>query len=97
MISQLGHTGSGSTRNRTIADPLSTIVSKAEHLLINPSIIPIGYGEAKGQKPRVNNSKDPLGTLVGTIKHNVVIPHIIKHYSGDSLKASNVKKNLLIQ
>jgi len=88
MINNTGYQGSKTD------EPVPTITTAKNHYLINPSIIPIGYGEAKGQKPRVNDSKDPLGTLVGTIKHNVVIPHIIKHYSGDSLKASDIKKPL---
>ena len=39
-----------------------------------PFIIPVGYGENKGQKPRVNDIDRPLGTVVGTVKHNVVEP-----------------------
>lgn len=41
-----------------------------------PFIIPVGYGEKKGQKPRVNDIADPLGTVVGTVKHNVVEPKL---------------------
>lgn len=39
-----------------------------------PFIIPVGYGERKGQQPRVNDIDDPVGTLVGTVKHNVCKP-----------------------
>lgn len=39
-----------------------------------PFIIPVGYGENKNQKPRVNDIADPLGTIVSTVKHNVVDP-----------------------
>jgi DNA (cytosine-5)-methyltransferase 1 len=39
-----------------------------------PFIIPVGYGEKKGQKPRVNDIDKPLGTVVGSVKHNVVDP-----------------------
>ncbi len=39
-----------------------------------PFIIPVGYGENKGQKPRVNDISKPLGTIVSTVKHNVVEP-----------------------
>ncbi len=41
-----------------------------------PFIIPVGYGEKKGQKPRVNDIKEPLGTVVSTVKHNVVEPKL---------------------
>ena len=39
-----------------------------------PFIIPVGYGENKNQKPRVNNIADPLGTVVSSVKHNVIDP-----------------------
>ncbi len=39
-----------------------------------PFIIPIGYGERKGQHPRVNDINQPIGTVVGTVKHNIVNP-----------------------
>lgn len=39
-----------------------------------PFIIPVGYGEKKGQKPRVNDIDNPLGTVVGSVKRNLVDP-----------------------
>ncbi len=39
-----------------------------------PFIVPTGYGERAGQKPRVNDIADPLGTVVGTAKHNLCRP-----------------------
>ncbi len=39
-----------------------------------PFIIPVGYGEKQGQKPRVNDIAEPLGTVVSTVKHNLVEP-----------------------
>lgn len=41
-----------------------------------PFIIPVGYGEKAGQKPRVNDIDEPLGTVVSTVKHNVVEPKL---------------------
>ena len=41
-----------------------------------PFIIPVGYGEKAGQKPRVNDIAEPLGTVVSTVKHNVVEPKL---------------------
>lgn len=43
-----------------------------------PFIIPVGYGERKGQAPRVNDIENPLGTAVSTAKHNIVMPTITK-------------------
>lgn len=45
-----------------------------------PFIIPVGYGENKGQKPRVNDIDKPLGTVVSSVKHNVVDP-VLTPYS----------------
>jgi DNA (cytosine-5)-methyltransferase 1 len=39
-----------------------------------PFIIPIGYGEREGQKPRVNDINEPLGTIVSSAKHYLVAP-----------------------
>ena len=64
----------------------------------NPFIVPIGYGERKGQKPRVNDIRKPLGTIVASgIKHYlcspVVAPFIDKAYGGNySGCGSNLKK-----
>lgn len=47
-----------------------------------PFIIPIGYGERKGQSPRVHDIDAPLSTVVSTVKQNLVTPHISKFYGG---------------
>jgi len=46
-----------------VKEPLTTIVTKAEHLLITPTLIQMGYGEREGQDPRVLNLRKPLGTV----------------------------------
>ena len=46
-----------------------------------PFIVPIGYGERKGQEPRVNGIDEPLGTVVTTGKHYLVAPSIIQYHS----------------
>lgn len=46
-----------------------------------PFIIPIGYGERKGQEPRVNSINEPLGTVVSSNKHYVVAPSLIQYHS----------------
>lgn len=37
----------------------------------NPFLVPTGYGERKGQAPRVNDIRRPLNTVVGREKHNL--------------------------
>lgn len=55
---------------RRISRGIDKFVIKSQ----KPFIIPVGYGEKKGQKPRVNSIAEPLGTIVSTVKHNVVDP-----------------------
>lgn len=40
----------------------------------NPFIVPMGYGEAQGQAPRVHDIAGPLPTAVGKAKHGVCQP-----------------------
>lgn len=56
--------------------PISTITAVNKHYIVNPSIVPIGYGEKKGQKPRVNDIIEPLSTVVSTCKQNLVLPKL---------------------
>lgn len=39
-----------------------------------PFIVPVGYGERKGQAPRVHDADAPLPTVVSSVKHNVCEP-----------------------
>ena len=49
-----------------------------------PFIVPIGYGERKGQAPRVNGIDEPLGTVVSSGKHYLVAPSLIQYHSETS-------------
>lgn len=44
----------------------------------DPFIIPIGYGEREGQKPRVHDIKEPLPTIVGSGKHYLCEPYMVQ-------------------
>ena len=46
-------------------------------------MIPIGYGEHKGQAPRLEDMHKPLGTVVGSSKHFVVTPYLMHYYGGE--------------
>lgn len=80
-ITAIGQTGSAADRSRPANEPLSTVVSKAEHLLVAPSIVPIGYGERDGQEPRANSVEEPLGTVVTSGKHYLIAPQLIQYHS----------------
>lgn len=72
--------------------PLSTIVAKGKHALVGPTLVQTGYGERKGQEPRVPGLEKPLGTIVAKGKHALVTPvlerdevdavWLAKHYGG---------------
>lgn len=81
-LARIGQTGGGDRIN-SVEDPLTTITSKAEHLLTTASLVQVGYGERKGQAPRVLDIEKPLGTVVsGGGKHGLVSALLTKHYGG---------------
>jgi DNA (cytosine-5)-methyltransferase 1 len=81
-IGQTGHGDGGKVRS--ITDPLSTVTSKAEHLLASPTLVQTGYGERTGQAPRVPGLDKPLGTAVaGGVKHALVSAFLTKHFGGE--------------
>lgn len=43
-----------------------------------PFIVPIGYGEKKGQLPRVHDIKEPLPTIVSSGKHYLCEPYMVQ-------------------
>lgn len=59
---------------RRIARGLDKFVINAE----KPFIVPIGYGEREGQKPRVQDIDEPVSTVVSTVKQHVVEPYLTK-------------------
>lgn len=46
-----------------------------------PFIVPIGYGERKGQAPRVHEIEKPLPTIVGSGKHYLCEPKLAPYLS----------------
>jgi DNA (cytosine-5)-methyltransferase 1 len=75
-IVRICHTGDN--RAYDVEKPLNTVCGKNEHCIVDgkltPYIVPTGYGEREGQKPRVNDISEPLGTAVSTLKHNIAAP-----------------------
>lgn len=57
-----------------------------------PFIIPIGYGERKGQPPRVNDINDPLSTVVSTCKQNLCLPSLLQYHSEQSKREARGQK-----
>lgn len=70
-------------RGQGLDDPLRTISTENRFAVVAPTMIQTGYGERKGQAPRVPGLDKPLGTVVaGGCKHALVSAWIAKHYSG---------------
>lgn len=64
-------------------NPNPFIVRQPEQLLISPTMIQMGYGEANGQKPRILNMDKPLGTITSQgNKFGLVSAFISKFYGG---------------
>lgn len=68
-------------RKKPLAEnTLRRIAKGIEKFVLNnpePFIIPIGYGERKGQEPRTHDIKKPLPSIVSTAKHHVIVPTIM--------------------
>lgn len=61
---------------RRIARGLEKFVIKSAE----PFIVPVGYGENKGQKPRIHDINEPLPTVVGSNKFFVCDPLITPYH-----------------
>lgn len=68
----------------SVDSPLPTVTTGNRNYVVAPSIVPIGYGERKGQEPRVNSVEEPLGTVVSSGKHYVCAPTLIQYHSETS-------------
>jgi DNA (cytosine-5)-methyltransferase 1 len=82
FIVRLGHTGHGDAgKVRSVREPLSTVVSKAEHLLVAPAIAPL-----RGTSPAhrsAHSMQAPLSTIsAGGQHHALVAAFLAKHYTG---------------
>ena len=66
-----------------VSDPLRTVTTAGNQMLVTPTLIQAGYGERAGQQPRVLDIGKPLGTIVaGGGKHALVAAFLAKHYTG---------------
>lgn len=69
---------------RRIARGLDKFVIKSAE----PFIVPVGYGEKKGQKPRIHDMKEPVSTVVSSTKQYVcdllMTPYAICNNAGNA-------------
>lgn len=59
-----------------------------------PFLVPVGYGERKGQAPRTHDPSDPLPTAVSTAKQSLCAPVLcqVNHAGGD--RSQNVQDTM---
>jgi DNA (cytosine-5)-methyltransferase 1 len=75
----------GSDRIEPINEPLRTTTGahRGEKALVVPTLIQTGYGERKGQAPRVPGLEKPMGTVMGSgNKHALVAAFLAQHNTG---------------
>jgi len=80
FIVRIGQTGFGGDRMQyQVEQPLTTVTTKAEHLLITP-VIARQFGQSVG-----HSVTDPLGTITagGMGKSQLVTAFLAKHYGGN--------------
>lgn len=83
VLARIGQTGGNGKYVNGVDEPIGTVVSKSEHLLISPTLIQTGYGERAGQAPRTLDINKPMGTAVaGGCKQALVAAFLAKHYGG---------------
>lgn len=77
-IVRIGHTGHGdSGKVRGMHEPLSTITSKAEHLLLRPALVSAFL--AKHYTGVVGSQlNDPIGTVTSVDHHSLVTSNLVK-------------------
>lgn len=61
--------------------PLGTITAKNDRALVAPVLVQTGYGERKGQAPRVLNLHQPLGTLMATGQKHALVSAFISQFN----------------
>lgn len=70
----------GATVVRPLADnTMRRVIRGTDKFTIRsgkPFIVPTGYGERKGQAPRVHDIEAPLSTVVSTVKQNLCAPEL---------------------
>lgn len=76
FIIQCNH--GGERRPNDIREPMPKITGKHGYGVVEPYMIPIGYGERDGQAPRVHDVEKPLPTIVGSGKHYLCEPYMVQ-------------------
>lgn len=84
LVTPYINTQFGQSVGRAVDAPLPTITGggMGHQALCAPTLVQSGYGERKGQKPRVLDLHKPLGTVVSGQKHALVAAFLATHNGG---------------
>lgn len=81
FVSYYGPKSESDFRGFGLGDQVPTQTTENRFGLVAPTLIQTGYGERKGQVPRVPGLGKPLGTVVaGGCKHALVMAHIQRQF-----------------
>lgn len=78
-IMQIGQTGYTKDRNRGVNEPISTIVTKNEHCMVEPFIIQY-HSERNAKEVRGQMVSEPLKTIDTSNRYGAVIAFLTKFY-----------------
>lgn len=82
-IVRIGHQSSDAGKVKPIREPLTTVTTKNEHLLVAPWLANTRNGERKGQRPRVRSLLEPAPTVTATGSQGALVAAwLAKHYTG---------------
>ena len=87
FIVATNHGDSGGRRVYPLGEPMRTVTASCRggEALVSPTLIQSGFGERKGQAPRVLDLGEPLGTVVGGgVKQALVAAHLTHMYTSNT-------------
>ncbi len=91
---QIGQTGFTEDRSKDIREPLTTIVSKNEHCLIESILIQY-HSETAPDEVRGQGIKDPIMTVDGSNRYALVTSFLHKYFDGGYSGAGDCLENHL--
>lgn len=85
VVARIGQTGSNGGNCGSVTTPITTITSKAEHLLVSPVVVPVTHA---GER-RANGPEEPLPTVTGANRgEQALIAPVLARQFGRSTAAS---------
>lgn len=81
VMSAIGQTGYSDDRSYSVEEPIRTLVSKSEQILIAPSLIQYHQEQTK-DSTRGQKLDRPILTIDGSPRYAMISAFISKHYSG---------------